>query len=48
MTFLVKKSINGHDYFYAVDKAKVDGKSKVVNQIYLGSIEKNYFRCRIE
>jgi transposase len=39
MTFLVKKNINGHDYFYAVDKARVDGKSKVVNQIYLGSLE---------
>ncbi|MDR1039219.1 MAG: IS1634 family transposase [Deltaproteobacteria bacterium] len=40
MTFMAKKTVNGHDYFYAIDKGRVDGKSKVLKQIYLGSIEK--------
>ena len=40
MAHLVKKNINGHEYFYAVETARVNGKSKVVKQVYLGSLDK--------
>ena len=43
MVYLVKKKIKGNNYLYLTKSARVDGKSKVVWQLYLGpenSIEK--------
>jgi hypothetical protein len=39
MTYLVSKKIKGHNYWYAVESARVDGKSKRIKQIYLGTLE---------
>jgi transposase len=39
MASLTKKIINGHAYYYLRECQRVDGKPKVVRQIYLGSVE---------
>jgi transposase len=39
MSSLIKKSINGKEYYYIVDCKRISGKPKIVNQIYLGSVE---------
>jgi hypothetical protein len=40
MAHLHKKTKKGRPYYYVRETARVDGKSKVVNQIYLGSPER--------
>ena len=40
MAHLVKKKIKGHIYWYAVRTAWVNGRSKVVSQVYLGTAER--------
>ena len=40
MVSLKKKKIKGHNYWYAVEMARVDGKPKQVWQKYLGTAEK--------
>ena len=40
MAHIHRKIKNGRPYFYIRETARVNGKSKVVNQVYLGSIEK--------
>lgn len=39
MSSLVKKTIKGKQYYYIVDSKRIDGKPKIVNQIYIGSVE---------
>ena len=39
MASLTKKVINGRPYYYLRDTARVDGRSKVVRQVYLGRAE---------
>jgi transposase len=39
MAYLVAKKVKGHKYYYAVEKARINGVSKVVGQTYLGSLE---------
>lgn len=39
MASLVKKIINGNRYYYAVESKRVNGKPRIVNQIYLGTVE---------
>ncbi|MDR2200194.1 MAG: IS1634 family transposase [Deltaproteobacteria bacterium] len=39
MAYLVAKTIKGHKYYYSVEKARINGKSRVVRQIYLGTLE---------
>ena len=40
MAHLHKKMKKGRPYYYIREIARVDGKPKVINQIYLGSIER--------
>jgi hypothetical protein len=40
MTHLHKKVKQGKTYYYIREMARVQGKPKVVNQIYLGSVER--------
>lgn len=40
MAHIHKKTKNGRSYYYIREIARVDGKPKVVNQVYLGSIER--------
>lgn len=40
MAHLHKKMKKGRPYYYIREMARVDGKPKVVNQVYLGSVEK--------
>jgi hypothetical protein len=40
MISLVSKLIKGNRYYYLVDSARVDGKPRIVNQVYLGRAEK--------
>ena len=39
MPSLTAKQIHGHTYYYARYCQRVDGKPKIVRQIYLGKIE---------
>jgi len=39
MLSLTPKTIDGHTYFYARYCQRVDGKPKIVRQVYLGKIE---------
>ena len=39
MPSLTAKQINGHTYYYARYCQRVDGRPKIVRQIYLGKIE---------
>ena len=39
MSSLVKKTIKGKQYFYIVDSKRVNGKPKIVNQIYVGAVD---------
>ena len=34
---IITKTIKGRPYYYAVQSARVDGKPRIVRQIYLGS-----------
>ena len=40
MGTIIKKKIKGINYYYYVESKRVDGKSKYVNQKYLGSADK--------
>jgi transposase len=40
MPSIVKKIKKGKPYYYAVESARVDGKPRIVNQVYLGSPER--------
>ncbi|MDR1873075.1 MAG: IS1634 family transposase [Deltaproteobacteria bacterium] len=40
MTSLVTKIKKGRPYYYAVDSARVNGKPRIIKQVYLGTIEK--------
>ena len=40
MTSLIKKNVNGHIYWYAVKCNRVNGKPRIVSQIYLGTAER--------
>lgn len=40
MGTIVKKSIKGHNYYYYVETKRVNGKSRFVNQKYLGTADK--------
>jgi len=40
MAHLHKKTKNGNTYYYVREIARVNGKPKVVNQVYLGTAEK--------
>ncbi len=40
MAHIHKKTKGGRSYYYIREMARVDGKPKVVNQVYLGSIER--------
>lgn len=40
MAHIHKKMKNGRPYFYIRETARVNGKPKVVNQVYLGTVEK--------
>jgi len=40
MAHIIKKMKNGRPYYYVRETARVDGKPRVVNQIYLGTIER--------
>ena len=40
MSTLVAKTIKGKRYYYAVESARVNGKPRIINQIYLGTLEK--------
>jgi transposase len=40
MAYLHKKIKKGRPYYYISESARVDGKPKVVNQVYLGSVER--------
>jgi transposase len=40
MAHLHKKTKNGRPYYYVREMARVDGKPKVINQVYLGSPER--------
>jgi transposase len=39
MASLVKKIIKGNRYYYAVESKRVNGKPRIVKQIYLGTVE---------
>ena len=39
MAYLKVKKIKGKKYYYAVESKRINGKPRIVNQIYLGSIE---------
>jgi len=39
MASLIKKYIKGKPYYYAVESKRVNGKPRIVNQIYLGTVE---------
>lgn len=39
MSSLIKKTINGNQYYYIVDSKRVNGKPTHVNQVYLGSVD---------
>jgi hypothetical protein len=38
MASLYKQNIGGHDYWYIREMARVNGKPKAINTIYLGSV----------
>jgi hypothetical protein len=40
MAHIIKKMKNGRPYYYVRETARVDGKPRVVTQIYLGTIER--------
>lgn len=40
MATIIKKRKGGKDYYYIVESARVNGKPRIVNQIYLGTLEK--------
>ena len=41
MAFIVKKIINGKDYYYLNENKRVDGKVKTKTLAYLGKIKKD-------
>jgi transposase len=44
MASIVSKRIAGHVYYYLVESARVDGKPRIVSQVYLGSAEEVHAR----
>lgn len=40
MAYLLKKKLKGHTYYYIAEGARVEGKTRIVRQWYLGSITK--------
>ena len=40
MGTIIKKKIKGINYYYYVESKRIDGKSRYVNQKYLGSADK--------
>lgn len=40
MATIIKKRKGSKDYYYIVESARVNGKPRIVNQIYLGTLEK--------
>ena len=45
MPRLMRKTIRGHDYWYAVESKRVNGKPRIVWQRYLGKMEDIIARC---
>jgi transposase len=39
MASLIKKTIKGNNYYYAVESKRVNGKPRIVKQVYLGTVE---------
>ncbi|AKB37104.1 Mobile element protein [Methanosarcina siciliae C2J] len=39
MTTIIKKILNGNPYFYAVKSGRVNGKPRIVSQVYLGTAD---------
>ena len=39
MTTIIKKMIKDNAYFYAVKSARVNGKPRIVSQVYLGTAD---------
>jgi len=39
MTSIIKKVFNDNTYYYAVKSARVNGKPRIVSQIYLGTAD---------
>lgn len=46
MASLLKKKIKGRRYYYYVECKRINGKTKLVKQIYLGSAEKILEKCQ--
>ncbi len=44
MSSIVSKLIAGHAYYYLVDSARVNGKPRIVSQVYLGSADEVHAR----
>ena len=44
MSSIVSKLIAGHAYYYLVESARVNGKPRIVSQVYLGSAEEVHAR----
>ena len=45
MARLMRKTVRGHEYWYAVESKRVDGKPRIVWQRYLGKMEDVVARC---
>ncbi|GFP18934.1 hypothetical protein HKBW3S03_00439 [Candidatus Hakubella thermalkaliphila] len=39
MASLVKKKVGRKYYYYIVESKRIDGKPRIVHQVYLGSVE---------
>lgn len=48
MAFIVKKTINGKDYYYLNENKRVDGKVKTKTLAYLGKVKKDAEKKKIE
>ncbi len=48
MAFIVKKIINGKDYYYLNENKRVDGKVKTKTLAYLGKIKKDAEKKKIQ
>ena len=45
MSYLQKKHINGHTYYYYTEAKRINGKPTKVQQVYLGSAEQVFKKC---
>jgi hypothetical protein len=45
MAYLLLKTIKGHKYYYVAQSARVNGKTRIINQVYLGTLE-NMIKAR--